>query len=148
MDGLYKVAEEKMITRSEDYSDIPGTYLFDKRACSAGYHLNMFCMSLMKEENRRQFLADEETYLDRYSLTGAQRNAILERNWLQMIQEGGNIYYVAKLGATCGFSFEELAAAMSGMTKESYRNMMLSGGRPPEGNRSKAAQAALMRNRN
>ena len=132
------------MSKSEDYSDIPCTYLFDKKACAKGYNLNNFCMSMMKEENRKAFLADEPSYLDRYKLTEAQRQAVLDRNWLKMIQEGGNIYYVLKLGATLsGFTFEMMAASMSGTTKENYRNMMLSGGRPIEGNRSKAEQAAL-----
>ena len=129
------------MSKSEAYADIPGTYLFDKRACAKGYHLNNFCMSMMKEENRKAFLADGPAYLDKFPLTEAQRRAVLDRNWLGIIQEGGNIYYVSKLGATCGFTFEDMAAAMSGMKKEEYRKMMLSGGRPIEGNRSKAAQA-------
>jgi protocatechuate 4,5-dioxygenase alpha subunit len=67
---------------------------------------------------------------------------VLERNWLGMIQEGGNIYYVSKLGATSGFSFEAMAASMAGTTRENYRAMMIGGGRPISGNRSKAEQAA------
>lgn len=129
--------------KSEAYSDVPGTYLFDKRACALGYELNRFCMSLMSEANRQSFLAGDAAYLDGYKLTPEQRNAVLERNWLGMIQEGGNIYYVSKLGATCGLSFEDMAASMTGMTKERYRNMMVSGGRSIEQNRSKAAQSAL-----
>jgi protocatechuate 4,5-dioxygenase, alpha chain len=129
------------MAKSEAYADIPGTYLFDKRACAKGYHLNNFCMSMMKEENRKAFLADGPSYLDRFPLTEAQRQAVLNRDWLGIIKEGGNIYYVSKLGATCGFTFEDMAAAMSGMKKEEYRKMMVSGGRPIEGNRSKAAQA-------
>jgi protocatechuate 4,5-dioxygenase alpha subunit len=134
--------------KSEAYADIPGTYLFDKRACAKGYHLNNFCMSLMKEENRKQFLADAPSYLDRFPLTEAQRQAVLDRNWLGLIQEGGNIYYVSKLGATCGFSFEDMAAAMSGMPKERYRAMMVSGGRSIEGNRSKATQSNTTKEEN
>ena len=126
------------MNRSEDYSDIPGTYLFDKRACALGYNLNMFFTSLLSEENRKSFLAGETAYLDQYQLTSAQRNAVLERNWLKIIQEGGNIYFMGKLGFTSGRSFEDMAASMTGMTKESYRKMMLSGGRSIEGNRSKA----------
>jgi protocatechuate 4,5-dioxygenase, alpha chain len=123
---------------SDDYSDIPGTYLFDKKACAKGYHLNNFCMSLMKEENRKAFLEDGPSYLDRFKLTEPQREAVLNRDWLKMIQEGGNIYYVSKLGATCGFSFEAMAAAMSGTSRENYRAMMIAGGRSIEGNRSKS----------
>ena len=132
------------MTRSEDCSDIPGTYLFDKWACVKGYNLNMFCMSLIKEENRRRFLENSAGYLDQYSLTSSQTRAILDRNWLKIIQEGGNVHFVAKLGATCGFSCEEMAASMSGMTKEDYRKMMQAGGRPIEGNRSKAVQDILV----
>ncbi|MBV8905369.1 MAG: protocatechuate 4,5-dioxygenase subunit alpha [Acidobacteriia bacterium] len=127
--------------KSEAYADIPGTYLFDKRACAKGYHVNNFCMSLMKEENRKAFLADGSSYLDRFKLTEEQRRAILDRDWLKLIQEGGNIYYVSKLGATCGLTFEDLAASMSGMKKEDYRKMMLGGGRSIEGNRSKGIEA-------
>jgi len=130
------------MSKSEEYADIPGTYLFDKRACAKGYHLNNFCMSMMKEENRKAFLADEPTYLDKYKLTPEQRKAVLDRDWLRMIQEGGNIYYVSKLGATSGYTFEKMAASMAGTTPEKYRAMMLGGGRSIEGNRSKAEQAA------
>jgi protocatechuate 4,5-dioxygenase, alpha chain len=126
------------MNKSEEYADIPGTYLFDKRACAKGYNLNNFCMSLMKEENRKAFHADNAAYLDRFKLTQEQRQAVLDRNWLGLIQNGGNIYYVSKLGATCGLSFEDMAASMSGTTKEKYRAMMISGGRSIEGNRSKA----------
>ena len=135
--------KDKTMSKSEDYADIPGTYLFDKRACAKGYNLNNFCMSLMKDENRKAFLADEPSYLDKYKLTEAQRQAVLNRDWLKMIQEGGNIYYVSKLGATSGFSFEAMAASMAGTTRENYRAMMIGGGRSVEGNRSKAEQAEL-----
>lgn len=132
------------MNKSEDYSDIPGTYLFDKRAYVKGYALNCFCLSLMKEENRTAFLANEGAYLKRYAMTDTQRRAVLDRNWLKMVHEGGNICYISKLGATCGVKPEEMAASMSGMTKEDYRKMMLAGGRSIEGNRSKTEQSALV----
>ena len=52
-------------------------------------------------------------------------------------QVGGNSYYTSKLGATDGRSFQYMAGAMSGLTQEEYRDMMLSGGRSIDGNRSK-----------
>jgi len=105
--------------------------------------MNQFCMSLMKPENRKAFLSDEEVYLKSYAMSAAQRRAVRQRDWLRMIQEGGNICYVAKLGATCGLSMEDLAASMSGMTTSDYRRMMVSGGRPIEGNRSRAERESL-----
>src|SRR6476659_4726085 len=120
------------------YDDIPGTFVFDAERAKEGYHLNMFCMSLMKDENRKAFKADEARYLDRFPLTQEQRDAILHREYNRMLELGGNIYFTAKLGATDGHSFQHIAAIMTGSTQEDYAKMMLGGGRPVEGNRSKS----------
>src|SRR5262249_29841944 len=103
-----------------------------------GYHLNMFCMSLMKAENREAFKKDERAYLAKFPMSEAQRNAILKRDWNEMLRLGGNIYYTSKLGATDGLSFQNLAALMTGTTQEQYAQMMIKGGRPVDGNRSKS----------
>ena len=123
---------------SDEYEDIPGTVVFDAQRAREGYHLNMFCMSLMKAENRAAFKADEEEYLRRFPMTEAQRQAVLKRDWLQIIKLGGNMYYVGKLGATDGLSFQQLAAKMSAPSLDAYVDMMVKGGRPVEGNRSKS----------
>jgi len=124
----------------QPYHDIPGTIVFDAEQSRRGYHLNMFCMSLMKDENRKAFKADEGKYLDRFPLTPEQRRTILERDWNGMLAEGGNIYFTAKLAATDGLSFQQIAAKMTGSTQEAYAAMMLAGGRSVEGNRSKKEQ--------
>ena len=95
----------------------------------------MFCMSLLKKGNRDEFKADEAKYLDRYKLTSAQREAILKRQWNWMLELGGNIYFTAKLGATDGLSFQQVASIMTGRTQREYADMMLKGGRPAQGNR-------------
>jgi protocatechuate 4,5-dioxygenase alpha chain len=123
---------------AHDYDDIPGTFIFDAEKSRRGYHLNMFCMSLMKEENRRAFKADEAQYLKRFPMTDEQREAILRREWNRMLELGGNIYFTAKLGATDGLSFQQVAAIMTGSTQQDYAAMMLGGGRSVEGNRSKS----------
>jgi len=125
---------------TEEFDDIPGTYLFDRNRSRAGYHLNMFCMSMMKAENRDAFRADEEAYLNRFPMTAEQHQAVLDRNWLEMIKLGGNIYYTSKLGATDSRSFQFLAGEMSGLGQEKYAEMMLEGGRPVDGNRSRSEQ--------
>jgi protocatechuate 4,5-dioxygenase alpha chain len=129
-----------MSDHSQPYDDIPGTQVFDAQASREGYWLNMFCMSLMQDANRKAFKADEAKYLDqRFPLVSPeQREAILKRQWNRMLELGGNIYYTSKLGATDGLSFQNLAALMTGSTQEQYAAMMLAGGRSPEGNRSKA----------
>ncbi len=127
----------------KEYDDIPGTFVFDADRSRQGYHLNMFCMSLMKAENRKAFKANEAGYLDRFALTPEQREAILKRDYNRMLELGGNIYFTAKLGATDGHSFQHMAAVMTGSTQEDYAKMMLAGGRSVEGNRSKSGRDAL-----
>jgi protocatechuate 4,5-dioxygenase alpha chain len=117
------------------YRDIPGTTIFDAEQSRLGYWLNQFCMSLMKAENRARFQADERAYLDEWPMTEAQKQAVLERDLNKAIAAGGNIYFLAKIGANDGKSFQFMAASMTGMTEEEYRNMMVNGGRSPEGNR-------------
>ena len=117
------------------YLDVPGTTIFDAEQSRKGYWLNQFCMSLMKADNRQRFLADQRAYLDEWPMTEAQKQAVLARDLNRCIAEGGNIYFLAKLGATHGKSFQQMAGSMTGMTEEEYRNMMVSGGRSPDGNR-------------
>ncbi len=117
------------------YKDIPGTTIFDADMSRLGYHLNQFCMSLMKPENRARFQADERAYLDEWPMREEQKRAVLARDLNRCIALGGNIYFLAKIGATDGRSFQQMAASMTGMTEAEYRDMMLRGGRPIDGNR-------------
>jgi protocatechuate 4,5-dioxygenase alpha chain len=119
----------------KDYDDIPGTTVFDAERSRQGYHLNMFCMSLMTAENRAAFKANEAEFLKRFPMSDAQRQMVLQRNWNGMIALGGNIYFLAKLFSTDGKSFQQVAAIMTGGTQEAYAQMMLEGGRSPDGNR-------------
>ena len=107
------------------FADIPGTVLFDKTQSRLGYGLNMFCMSLMKDANRQVFRADPTGYLARFAMTQAQRDAVIARDYNRMIELGGNIYFLAKIGATDGHSFQNLAAKMTGVSEDEYRNMMI-----------------------
>jgi protocatechuate 4,5-dioxygenase, alpha chain len=117
------------------YLDVPGTTVFDADQSRKGYHLNQFCMSLMKASNRERFKANERAYLDEWPMTEAQKQAVLARDLNRCIGEGGNIYFLAKLGATHGKSFQQMAGSMTGMTEDEYRQMMIAGGRSIEGNR-------------
>ena len=126
----------------KDYDDIPGTYVFDADRSRRGYHLNMFCMSLMKAENRKAFKDNEAKYLDERfpELTSEQREAVLKRQYNRLLELGGNIYFTAKLGATDGHPFQHLAALMTGSTQQDYADLMLRGGRSVEGNRSRSGK--------
>jgi protocatechuate 4,5-dioxygenase alpha chain len=124
----------------EEFNDIPGTTLFDMQRSRQGYHLNMFCMSLMKPENRAEFRANEAAYLQKFPMSPGQREAILKRDWNRMIELGGNIYFLSKLFSSDGLSFQHVAALMTGSTQKEYADLMLRGGRSVEGNRSKSGR--------
>ena len=126
-----------MTDYNEAFKDIPGTVVFDATQSRLGFHLNQFCMSLMKAPNRAEFKADEAAYLAKFPMSEAQREAVLARDYNRMLALGGNIYFLAKIGATDGHSFQFLASKMSGVSEEAYRAMMIAGGRSPEGNRSR-----------
>jgi len=113
------------------YKGIPGTTIFDAEQARMGYHLNQFCMSLMRAENRERFKANERAYLDEWPMSEEQKQAVLARDLNRCIELGGNIYFLAKIGATDGKSFQYMAASMTGMTQDEYAKMMLGGGRVP-----------------
>jgi protocatechuate 4,5-dioxygenase alpha chain len=122
---------------NKPYLDVPGTVIFDADQSRKGYWLNEFCMSLMKAANRERFKADPRKYLGDWPMSEEQKEAVLAADLNRCIQLGGNIYFLAKLGATHGKSFQQMAGSMTGMTEQEYRDMMVAGGRSVEGNRYK-----------
>ena len=114
-------------------SDIPGTYVFDKVHSRKGYHLNMFCMSLNEEANRNEFRADERAYLDKLPLTPEQRQAVLDREWLELLRLGGNIYYTFKLAIFDRKSMQAVGGAMCNLTEDEFKEIMLTGGKDEQG---------------
>jgi protocatechuate 4,5-dioxygenase alpha chain len=120
----------------EDLEDIPGTKVFTARASRQAYHLHKFCMSLMKADNREEFKADERAYLDKFKMTEAQKQAVIDRDMTRLIELGGNMYFLVKIASTDGMSALKAVSTTSGMSADEYAKMMLAGGRSPEGMRS------------
>lgn len=117
------------------YDDVPGTTVFDERMSRLGYHLNQFCMSLMSPDNRARFKADNRAYLDEWPMSEDQKQAVIDRDYNRMLSLGGNIYFLAKIFSSDGLSFQYAASTMTGMSEADYLQMMLNGGRSPDGNR-------------
>ncbi len=119
-----------------ELEDIPGTRVFTAKRARQGYHLNQFAMSLMKAENRDRWKADEAAYMSDWAITDDQRQAVIDRDYNRMLELGGNIYFLSKIFSTDGISFAEAVSTMTDMSFPEYRDMMMNGGRSPEGNRS------------
>jgi protocatechuate 4,5-dioxygenase, alpha chain len=119
-----------------EFDDIPGTTVFTAKRARAGYHLNQFAMSLMKPENRDLWKADERAYLDGWKMSDAQKEAVIARDYNKCLALGGNVYFLSKIFSSDGLSFAEAVSTMTDMSFPEYRDMMIAGGRSPEGNRS------------
>lgn len=119
-----------------ELEDIPGTRVFTAKRARQGYWLNQFAMSLMKPENRERWKADERGYLDGWKMSDDQKEAVLARDYNKCLELGGNVYFLSKIFSTDGLSFAEAVSTMTDMTFPEYREMMLKGGRSPQGNRS------------
>jgi len=117
------------------YLDIPGTTVFDTEQAAIGYHLNQFCMSLIKPENRDRFKSDEDTYLDEWAMTAEQKQGVRDRDLNGLIAMGGNVYFLAKIGATDGLNYVQIVSSMTENDEATHQQMMIDGGRTPDGNR-------------
>jgi protocatechuate 4,5-dioxygenase alpha chain len=108
---------------------IPGTTLFDGKQAQRGYALNRMCYSFNDRSNRRAFLKDEVGYCTRYGLDRAQRDAVKRRDFLAMIDAGGNIYYLAKLAGIFGLNVQDLGAQQTGISVEAFKERLQGAGR-------------------
>ena len=108
--------------------DIPGTVVFDGEKAAKGYALNKMCFSFNSPENRAAFLRDEDAYCARFNLTTPQRQAIKDRNVLELLAAGGNIYYLAKWAGIFGLNVQQIGAQQRGMTEDEFKNMLVRAG--------------------
>jgi protocatechuate 4,5-dioxygenase alpha chain len=111
-----------------EHREIPGTPVFDGEAAKKGYALNKMCFSFNKAENRAEFLHDEAAYCARFGLTPAQRAAVEHRNVLEMIEAGGNVYYLAKLAGIFGLNVQDIGAQQTGMTVDAFKAKLQAAG--------------------
>jgi protocatechuate 4,5-dioxygenase, alpha chain len=109
--------------------DIPGTIMFDGAQAQKGLALNRMCFSFNSAENRAAFLADEDAYCGRYGLSAEQRAAVKSRDVLQMLEAGGNVYYLAKLAGIFGLNVQDLGAQQTGMSVDAFKAMLVAAGR-------------------
>lgn len=132
-----------------EFEDIPGTRVYTAARARRGYWINQFAMSMMKSENRARFKADERAYLDEWDISEEGKQALLRRDYNALLDMGGNVYFLSKLFSADGLPFAEAVSTMTDMTWPEYRQMMMDGGRSPEGNRSiRENQAAAAASKN
>lgn len=108
--------------------DIPGTTLFDGEMAMKGYALNKMCFSFNGAAAREEYLADAEAYFDKFGLNDEQKQACRNRNVLEMIAAGGNVYYLAKFTGIYKLNMQDIGAQQTGMTVEEFKEKLRKAG--------------------
>jgi protocatechuate 4,5-dioxygenase alpha chain len=108
---------------------IPGTTVFDGDVAKRGYALNKMCFSFNERANREEFLRDEDAYCARFGLNEQQRAAIAHRNVLELLEAGGNAYYLAKFAGIFGLDMQDIGAQQTGLTKDEFKAKLAAAGR-------------------
>jgi protocatechuate 4,5-dioxygenase alpha chain len=108
--------------------DIPGTIVFDGKQALKGYALNKMCFSFNSAENRDAYAGDEDSYCDKFGIPQEQRRALKDRNVLELLRAGANIYYLAKWAGIFGLNVQQLGAQQRGMTEEEFKQMLVRAG--------------------
>jgi len=109
--------------------EIPGTVVFDSVQARKGYALNKMCYSFNDAANRQEFLRDEDAYCTKFGLNAQQRAAIHAKNVLQLIDAGGNAYFLAKFAGIFGLDMQDIGAQQTGMTKDEFKAKLVAAGR-------------------
>jgi protocatechuate 4,5-dioxygenase alpha chain len=113
------------MTLAKPHQPVPGTTIFDGEQARKGYALNKMCYSFNQAANRAAFVADEDSYCARYGLNPDQREAVRNRNVLQLIAAGGNAYYLAKFAGIFGLDMQDIGAQQTGLTKDEFKAKLL-----------------------
>jgi protocatechuate 4,5-dioxygenase alpha chain len=109
------------LTQQLDFSNpIKDTLVFDLRRSHQGYRINKLCNSLIDKGNRDAFKADESAYMDRFHLNDEEKQRIRERDWSRLVDLGGNIYFLIKLGFVTQNGLYRMGAQMRGETLEKF----------------------------
>lgn len=104
-------------------------YVLDLKQNRRGYALNRMCGSFKHAENRERFSQDEAGYCDEYGLSPEQKRAILDRDWIGMLDLGASIFYTFKLAMMDQKSMQYLGGVFTGLTAEEFAAELRSGGR-------------------
>ncbi len=117
-----------MVWIKHEYEEIPGTYVFDGKTSHSAYPLNKLLFSFNHDENRQKFAADPAAYADKFGLSDEQKEALVDFEFLKMLQLGANIYFLAKLAIPRGFSVQDTGAAFQGISTEEFQANLTSKG--------------------
>lgn len=108
----------------DHHTPIEGTTFFDGKMAMIGYPLNKMCFSFNKAAAREAYLADPEAYMESFGLNEAHKSACRNKNVLELIAAGGNIYYLAKFAGIFKLNMQDIGAQQTGLTVEEFKEKL------------------------
>jgi len=108
----------------DHHTPIEGTTFFDGKMAMKGYPLNKMCFSFNKAEARAAYLADPEGYMESFGLNDAHKAACRNKNVLELIAAGGNIYYLAKFAGIFKLNMQDIGAQQTGLTVDEFKEKL------------------------
>jgi len=116
------------IDQFDHHTPIEGTTLFDGEQAMKGYALNKMCYSFNSAKARQKYLDDPETYYEKFGLNEQQKQACRDKNVLDLISAGGNIYYLAKFAGIFNLDVQDVGAQQTGMSKDDFKEKLRKAG--------------------
>ena len=99
---------------------IADSHVFDLSMSWRGYRINKMCNALSDSSNRDLYRQDEEAFMHRFGLTEQEKNLVRARDFSGLLEAGGNIYFLLKLGAVTGRGLYQMGAQMRGESHEEF----------------------------
>ncbi len=112
----------------DHHTPIEGTTFFDGEMAMKGYALNKMCYSFNSASAREEYLSDPESYFEKFQLSDEQKQACRNKNVLEMIKAGGNIYYLAKFAGIYKMNMQDIGAQQTGMSVDEFKEKLLRAG--------------------
>ena len=104
----------------EPGAKIADSDVFDLAMSWRGYRINKMCNALSQPQERDAYRADEEGFMARFHLTEEEKNLVRGRDFAGLLQVGGNIYFLLKLGVVTGNGLYKMGASMRGESYEQF----------------------------
>ena len=112
----------------DENKPIPGTSMFDGHLSRKGFQLNKMFYSFNDKPARDAFLADQAAYCDKFKVTAIQKEAVLNKDILKLLDEGASIYHLAKFAGVFGMNMQDIGALQTGMTVEAFHEKLRKAG--------------------
>ena len=109
-----------MVDQRKPGKSIKDTYVFELEMSDRGRRINNLAECLTSQENRDQFKADTNAFMDRFQLTEAEKKLIDDNDWLNLVKAGGNIYNVVRIAALFDVGLYPLGAQQLGVSYEEF----------------------------